>query len=174
VQIREPDLSDEALRDLIFQLRGALREGASLMVNGRPDLALAAGADGAHLKERQIDAPLPEILRKRGLIGRSVHDLEGIRRAEAAGADYLQLGHVFATASHPGEPPRGWSLIREATRITRLPVLAVGGIDATNAGACIAAGASGVAVISAIGGASDPAEAARCIRRAMRSEWERS
>ena len=103
------------------------------------------------------------------IVGRSVHDPDGARRTAESGADYLQLGHVYATASHPDDPPKGIGLIRSARGATRLPIVAVGGITPENAAECIAAGADGVAVISAIGCAADPKTAAERLWAAITS-----
>jgi thiamine-phosphate pyrophosphorylase len=155
---------------LTRRLRAATRGAALLVMNGGPDLALAAGADGVHLKDESRRAAWTALAgdaRSRLRIGRSVHDAAGAQAAEAAGADYLQLGTIYETASHPGEAGRGPELIRTVRSAVASPIVAVGGIDETNAGACMRAGASGVAVISAIGSASDPYAAARRLRAAL-------
>jgi thiamine-phosphate diphosphorylase len=143
--------------------------GALFMVNDRPDVAQLCRADGAHLGPQ--DLPVGEarrLLPAPCLIGASAGTPEEARRAEQEGADYLGAGPVFTTSSKPdaGSPlgPRGLEAIVSATL---LPVISIGGIDVANAAACMEAGASGVAVISAVTGAASVAPAARLIRRAV-------
>jgi thiamine-phosphate pyrophosphorylase len=174
VQLREKDLPEEALLSLARRLRRITQCRALLTVNGSVRVALEAGADGVHLRDESADADptkrrddLKDARAEGLLIGRSVHDAEGAEWAAESGADYLQLGSIFETASHPGEKPGGVELIREVRRAVSLPIIAVGGITERNAGACIAAGASGVAVISAIGMARNPRRAAQGLREAI-------
>ena len=95
-----------------------------------------------------------------GLVGRSVHSVEAAAKAEADGADFLVLGTVFPSRSHPGRPAAGIELVREVAAAVTPPVVGIGGITAENAGQVIEAGASGVAVISAILAEEDPRSAA--------------
>lgn len=199
VQLREKDLPAEALTLLASELRRVTRGRALLVVNGPPEIARSVGADGIHLpeprrstfpvlrsafREERSRCPLSEQEPlhvelgtwnvERGLVGRSVHDVEGAREAARGGADYLQAGHVFETASHPGEPPRGTEWLRDVCRAVSVPVIAVGGVTAGNVGACIRAGARGVAVISAIGTADDPRSAAQEMWEALVSALPQS
>jgi thiamine-phosphate pyrophosphorylase len=137
-------------------------------VNGPLEVAVAVGADGVHLPE---DAPMPARLRRGFLVGRSVHSAEAARRAEAAGADYLVAGPVFETRSHPGVQPAGLALIEEIAGAVRLPVLAIGGVTAGRVEEVVRAGASGVAVISAVLAQPDPRAAAEALRRALDAAW---
>jgi thiamine-phosphate diphosphorylase len=105
------------------------------------------------------------------LVGRSVHSLEAARRAEAEGADYLVAGPVYETRSHPGRAPAGLSLIEGITRRVRVPVLAIGGVNAGRVDEVVRAGASGVAVISAVLAATDRRVAAGDLRRALDAVW---
>ncbi|MDQ3139002.1 MAG: thiamine phosphate synthase, partial [Gemmatimonadota bacterium] len=95
----------------------------------------------------------------RGWIGRSVHGSEEAKAAVAEGADFLVVGNVYETASHPGRPAAGIELVRAAVALGR-PVIAIGGIDAARAREAHAAGAYGVAAIAALWWAADPAAAA--------------
>ena len=166
VQLREKDLSAAALYELAAPLYAALRGRALLLVNGRIDVALAIGADGVHFPEHGLPAKQARDMAKDVcIIGHSVHSPEAAVAAEAEGADYLQVGTVFETTSKPGRPAAGLSLLREVRDAVSIPVIAVGGIDATNAAGVIAAGADGIAVIGAIMDADDPREAARDLRR---------
>ncbi len=150
VQIREPDLSD---RGLLALVRGAVDRtraaGARVIVNDRPDVALAAGAAGVHLKDDERSAVRVRALGpRRWIVGRSVHDTAAARRAGASGAvDYLLAGTVFASASKPGRPSLGLAALREIAGAVGRPVLAIGGVRVADAAAVAATGAAGVAGI---------------------------
>ena len=168
VQLREKDLTAAELYELGAPLKAALGSRALLMVNGRIDVALAIGADGVHFPERRLPADQAIAMAKDVcIIGRSVHSVEAAVAAEAEGADYLQTGTVFETASKPGRPAAGLSLIREVRAAVSIPIIAVGGIDASNAADVIDAGADGIAVIGAIMDADDPQQAARHLRQVI-------
>jgi thiamine-phosphate pyrophosphorylase len=91
-------------------------------------------------------------------------------RAEAEGADWATFGHVFATSSHPDEAPRGVAALAQAAQAVHIPVIAIGGIGMRQVGPVIQAGAAGIAVISAILDAPDPARATAELRQAL-SRW---
>lgn len=168
VQLREKDLPPEKLLPLARRLGGATLGRALLLVNGPLEVALAGEADGVHLPE---NAPPVRCPREGFLVGRSVHSVRAARRAEAEGADYLIAGPVYETRSHPGREPAGLSLIEEITRSVRVPVLAIGGVSAARVEEVVRAGASGVAVISAVLAAADRQEAAAELRRALDAAW---
>ncbi len=137
--------------------------GALLFVNDRFDLALLAGADGVHLGQADL-APevLPAEARARLLVGLSTHTLEQARASRDRPIDYVAFGPVFGTASKSSEyTPRGLASLREVASLVSHPLVAIGGIDATNAASVRASGAAAVAVISAVADASDPAAATR-------------
>jgi thiamine-phosphate pyrophosphorylase len=166
IQLRDKTGS---LRDLLPQaraIRALCRErGALFIVNDRVDLALAVDADGAHVG--QEDLPAGEARRLLGprLLGVSTHDRAQAEAAAAAGADYIGFGPMFATSSkETGYPPRGLAWLEEIHRAVRLPILAIGGITLDNVAGVVAAGATAPAVISAVAGAPDVAEAARQFR----------
>ena len=162
VQLREKDLPARALLDLARRLRESADGNALLIVNDRVDVAILAEADGVQLGEDGLDvASARRLLGPDKLIGRSVHTVGGAIVAEREGADYLALGTIYPTASHPGAPTGGIELVRAAARAVSVPILAIGGITTNNAAAVMDAGASGVAVITAITLADDPASAAR-------------
>jgi thiamine-phosphate pyrophosphorylase len=151
VQIRERDLADAALVDLVRQAIALARpEGVSVVVNDRLDVAMAAGADGVHLRG---DSMPPDRVRREAppsfLIGRSIHSAaEADAVVQAGGCDYLLFGTVFPSAGKPqGHPVAGVAMLRDVCRRTALPVLAIGGIDASNAAEVAAAGAAGMAAI---------------------------
>ena len=170
VQLRAKSLAG---RDLIALGRGiaAALEGTGLplLVNDRPDVALACGAAGVHLG--QDDIPVPEARRILGpgaTIGVSVNTPDEARRAEVQGADYVGAGPAFATATKetdlPVLGPEGIERIKSAVGI---PVVAIGGIGAKNALSMARAGADGIAVVSAILGAPDAGRAAEELRKAF-------
>ncbi|MCH7998861.1 MAG: thiamine phosphate synthase [Chloroflexi bacterium] len=175
VQLREKDMPSEELLPLARRLR-QVTEGravpsgrqALLLVNGPLAVALAAEADGFHLPEV---APPVERPRHGFLIGRSVHSLAAARRAEAEGVDYLIAGPVYETRSHPGREAAGLALIEEVTRSVRTPTLAIGGVTAERVDEVVRAGASGIAVISAILAQRDRQAAAERLRRALDAAW---
>jgi thiamine-phosphate diphosphorylase len=105
------------------------------------------------------------------IISQSAHSLSAALQAESDGADMLVLGTVFPSASHPGGPTIGLEGVREVCDSVKIPVIGIGGITAANAGDVIRAGASGVAVISAIFDAPDPRAAAAELRAAIDAAW---
>jgi thiamine-phosphate pyrophosphorylase len=136
------------------------QHGALFLVNDRIDLALAAEADGVHLG--QTDLPVAVARRLLGpdrLIGRSTHAPDQLEQALAEGCDYVGVGPVNATPTKPGKEPVGLAYVEAAAARCPIPFFAIGSIDATNLPAVIAAGASRVAVVRAIGAAADPGAA---------------
>jgi thiamine-phosphate pyrophosphorylase len=132
---------------------------AALFVNGRPDLAAAVAADGVQLSATDLSPEDARRVFSRGWVGRSVHSEGEAEAAVAEGADYLLVGSVYPSASHPGRPAAGIELVRRVAGLGK-PVIAIGGIDAARAVEVRAAGAYGVAAVSALWGADDPAAAA--------------
>ncbi|HEX4966582.1 MAG TPA: thiamine phosphate synthase [Thermoanaerobaculia bacterium] len=145
VQIREKDLEDGALYELTRRARETLPPGTLLLVNGRLDVALAAGADGAHLPADGLPAaPLRARFGPNVLLGRSTHSLEEVERAREEGVDYVVFGPVYPT---PGKgEPVGLEKLAEAARL-EIPVYALGGVTLPRFGELAAAGASGAAAI---------------------------
>ena len=174
VQLREKDMPAGPLLDLALRLRHITAPRASLFVNDRVDVALASGADGVQLGENSIPVQAARgIVGDALLIGRSVHSIGAALDASRAGADVLVFGTVFATASHPDQPPSGVGPLAELSRHDTAPVLGIGGITADNVGEVVEAGASGAAVITAITESPDPQEAARALKQAMVDAWRR-
>jgi thiamine-phosphate pyrophosphorylase len=168
VQLREKHLASGDLIALGLHVRDAIAGRALLFVNGDVDVAVALGADGIHLPD---DGPAIGAVRDRVgdnmLIARAVHSIDAAIRAERAGADVIQAGTVFETASKPGAPLLGIDGLRAICDAVDVPVIAIGGITVANAADAIAAGARGVAVISAIADATDPRGVAANLRRAV-------
>ena len=170
VQLRDKDESGGALLKRAAALREVTCGSAILLVNERADVAAVCGADGVQLGEAAMPtASVRAILPEGSIIGRSVHSVEGASEAQASGADFLLVGTMFATRSHPGEEPSGPDLL-ERVRAAGVgaPLLAIGGITADNVAQVIQAGADGAAVITAILASADPERAASEIKSAMR------
>lgn len=157
---RGPGLGGRACLDLARTL-GAAAEGTDsrLFVNDRLDVTRIVRAWGLHLPAAGLPvAEARRLLGPRAVIGRSVHSAAQARQAHAEGADYVFLGPIWETPSHPGATPLGPEVISEAAPAR---VIAIGGIRLERVRACRAAGAYGVAAISAVWRASDPGGAAR-------------
>lgn len=151
VQVRQKDLGAKALFALTRQAMGS---GVKVIVNSRLDVALAVGAAGVHLP---ADSPPPSRLRPvvgaGMLIGVSCHSIGDVERAEAEGADYALLSPVFDSPSKPGYGPAlGLEILAQACSRVRIPVLALGGVDESTAGGCMAAGAAGFAAVTGFEG----------------------
>ncbi|MCS7207068.1 MAG: thiamine phosphate synthase [Dehalococcoidia bacterium] len=174
VQVREKDLPGGPLLEVSQRLREVTRGRALLFVNERVDVALLCGADGVHLPEAGLPPRgVRRLVGARLLIGASVHSVPSALRAQQEGADLLIAGTIFPSRSHPGQEAVGVGLLADLQKAVTLPVLAIGGVTPQNAGACIQAGASGVAVITAILGQPDPRAAAQRLKEAIRQAWEK-
>lgn len=164
VQLREKDLLGGPLYRLAEQLRQlTYRYQARLLINDRIDVAVAVEADGVHLGQSSFPVATARRLLGAGkLIGVSTHTQTEI--AAAHGADFVVFGPVYFTPSKAayGEP-QGLERLRQAVHASALPVLAIGGIKREHVPAVLATGAYGIAVISAISSAPDPAAAARTL-----------
>jgi thiamine-phosphate diphosphorylase len=124
--------------------------GCWLVVNDRVDLALAAGARGAQLTSRSLRPADARRVAPALRLGASVHALDAAVEAEREGADWVVVGHVFETESHPGEPGRGGEFLARVAATVRVPAVAIGGVTPERVGALVAAGARGVAAIRGI------------------------
>jgi thiamine-phosphate pyrophosphorylase len=172
VQVREKHRSAREQLAVARELREPTREaGAVLIVNDRVDVALAADADGVHLGDDDLPVAVArEQLGPDALVGRSVSTVEAAREAEAAGADYLGVGALYTTASKDvpeAEHDLGLGVVREVDAAVDVPFVGIGGVTPENAADVAAAGADGVAVISAITTTDDPEEATRRLREAV-------
>ena len=171
VQLREKEWPSGRLLPLAERLRTRCRvAGVTFIVNDRVDLALAVGADGVHLGQYDLPPRAARPLLRAGMIlGRSSHSLAEARQARDDRADYIAVGSVFATATKPDFQLVGPELLRQIRPETSLPMIGIGGITPDNVGEVIRAGADGVAVISAVCGAADPAAATRRFLQAIRA-----
>ena len=172
VQLREKTATTRDFLDQARTLKALLRPlGVPLIINDRVDIALAVEADGVHVG--QSDMPVEAVRALVGhekIIGLSITSEAEITRADATAADYLGVGPAFAqTTKADASAPLGAEGFAALCRKAPRPVMAIGGIDATNAAALMEAGTDGVAVVSAIMAADDCENAARAIIRALDS-----
>ena len=172
VQLRDKQASDdEIVRDGRELRELCHRHGALFLVNDRPDLAVACGADGVHVG--QDDMPVDEarsIVGGDRIVGTSTHSSDQVDAAEASDADYYAVGPVFETPTKEGRPATGWDLVAYAAGRAAKPWFAIGGIDADTATAAAAAGGERAVVVRAIRDADDPETATRAIRTALGAE----
>ena len=166
VQLRDKTLDDDGL---VAAARAFRASGALFVLNDRPDLVKACGADGVHVG--QDDMPPAEARRLVGpdrIVGRSTH---APGQADAADADpdvdYLAVGPVHETPTKPGRAAAGLEYVSYAARTLGKPWFAIGGLDASNVGAVVERGATRIVVVRAITEASDPEAAARELRAAL-------
>lgn len=171
VQLREKTLDTRAFVDCARALKTLLAPlGIPLIVNDRVDVALACGADGVHVGQRDMTPEDVRRLLPHALIGLSVESIEQLAAAERAPVDYYGVSPVFATATkQDAAPALGLAGLRALRARTRRPLVAIGGIEAGNAAAVIEAGADGIAVVSAVCAAADPEAAARELRVQIRA-----
>jgi thiamine-phosphate pyrophosphorylase len=168
IQLREKDLSSRELEALAREAVAVVRESSSLrtenrelrtrlLINSRTDIAIAAGADGVHLRAEDIS---PEDVRR--IVGKaanhdplttnhfyvavSCHSRGDVDRAHALGADFAVFAPVFEKRDRPGTQPAGLAALREACR-SKIPVFALGGVTLANTASCLEAGAAGIAAI---------------------------
>ncbi|WP_224450263.1 thiamine phosphate synthase [Haloprofundus salilacus] len=172
VQLREKHATARERYRLARTLRRLTTEaGIPLVVNDRVDIAVAVDADGVHLGDDDLPVPVARAQLPDGaVVGRSVSTVEGARRAVDAGADYLGVGAVFDTTSKDVSDAQsnvGVEAVAAIADAVDIPVVAIGGITAENAGRVVEAGADGVAVVSEIAGASDPAATTRRLASAV-------
>lgn len=169
IQLREKTLPGRALLELARRLRElTTQHQALLIVNDRPDVATLTGADGVHLG--QDDLPIDAARRIVGpgkLIGLSTHSVDQATAAAEAGADYIGVGPMFPTATKHAGPALGPDLLRDVLGAVDIPAAAIGGVNADNVGQLVEAGATRVAVSSAICAADDPRAAAQAIREQL-------
>jgi len=163
-QLRDKSASDDELLAVAAEARALCdAAGALLVLNDRPDLALAADADGVHVgqDDGSIEAARAAVGDDR-IVGRSTHAPADL--AAAHGADYVAVGPVRATPTKPGRPAVGLEYVRHAASRALVPWFAIGGLDAANAHEVVEAGATRLVVVRAIAEAADPEAAAHALR----------
>lgn len=170
VQLREKSLDTRAFVERARALKAWLApRGVPLIINDRLDVALACGADGVHVGQNDMAAEDVRRFMPHALIGLSLESVAQVAAAERAPVDYYGVSPVFATATkHDTAPALGLDGLRAIRACTRRPLVAIGGIQAGNAAAVMSAGADGLAVVSALCAADDPAEAARMLLAQIR------
>jgi thiamine-phosphate pyrophosphorylase len=178
VQLREKPMSARERLQVGEELRALTREaGVPLIVNDRIDIATALDADGVHLGDDDLPiAVARDQLGEDAIIGRSVSTVGAAQAAERAGADYLGVGAVFTTDSKQTDPDSshiGLDRVRAIDDAVDIPFVGIGGVTTENAASVAAAGADGVAVISAITQAADPESATETLRTAVETGRQR-
>jgi|SRR6185369_11240575 len=163
VQLREKDLAGGELYRLAVELR-RLTSGyaARLIINDRPDIALATEADGVHIGVNSLPvATVRRLLGRNKIIGYSAHALDEAQRAQADGADFVTFGPVYSTPSKAAYgDPCGVNKLADAAAALEIPVIALGGISSANIAETLSANIRGIAVVSAVMAAADPRGAA--------------
>ncbi len=164
IQLRGKNKSVREMVEVGKQVRElTVKAGAPLIVNDRLDVALTLGADGVHLGQDDLPPSLARRVWPEGIIGLSITCFQELNEVE--GVSYLGVGPVFPTPSKPdAAPPLGLEKFEEICQTTSLPVIAIGGITASNAEDVLRAGASGIAVISEVAMASDMVKATRQLK----------
>lgn len=166
-QYRNKQTSRKAIYETALRLRCiAQRAGALFVVNDHADIAAAIDADGVHLG--QDDLPIAcarKLLGKEKCIGISTHSIEQAKAAEAAGADYIGFGPLYATATKDAGAAQGIAALSSITKSVSIPVIAIGGIQHANIRDVLQAGAAGAAVISALLATDDITSAADAMVR---------
>lgn len=167
IQLRDKTCSSSELVRIGRILRGITRESSTLfIVNDRLDVALACGADGVHLGQGDMRTDVARQIAPPGfIIGVSASTVEEAVLAERDGADYVALSPTFSTGSKSDAGPgHGLGMLRDIRQNVAVPVIAIGGINRENICRVFAAGADGVAIISAVVGARDITAAARDLK----------
>lgn len=172
IQVRMKGVSDRRLFEVVSVVANLCRaKSRCCIVNDRFDIALAAGADGVHLGAEDLPvAAVRRVVGREFIIGATARDPYVGRQLESKGATYLGVGPCFATSTKEGLPdPLGLEGLSAVAKGVKCPVIAIGGIDASNAAEVLTAGAYGVAVVSAVAGASDPKAATQSLAKAIQA-----
>jgi thiamine-phosphate pyrophosphorylase len=169
IQLRMKDAPDDRIVAVGKRVaRAATEHGTLFILNDRPDLVEAVGADGVHVGQDDVTvADARAAVGPDRLVGLSTHSPEQVDGAGGEAVDYLGVGPIHATPTKPGRPAVGVALVRYAAEHASVPFFAIGGITPANAGAVRAAGAERIAVVRALTEAADPAQASRRLRAAI-------
>lgn len=164
LHVRGPHTSTRAVYELVEALVPVARaHDALLVVNDRLDVALSLAGVGVHLAGRSLPVAVArKVLGSGGVVGASTHDVAGATEARDGGADFVFVGHVNQTASHPGRAGLGVEGLQAVTgSLGDFPVVAIGGVTPSDVTAMLGAGAWGVASLRGVWAASDPVSAVR-------------
>ncbi len=169
LRAKDKDMPDGEFLKLALELRELTGEfGTIFIINDRPDIAVKAGADGLHIGQEDISVEeARQLLGSDGLIGVSAHNVRQARQAQAHGADYLGIGPIFPTGTKAHARPVGTQLIEQVMGEINIPFFAIGGIDTGNIREVLDAGATRVAVCSAIVSQEDVLGATRALGREL-------
>ncbi len=173
VSLRPGDIDDRSLLDIGAEIAGLLFAVRGIfLVHRRVDVAIALGADGVHLPSRGMDRrELRHLLLPSAVIGRSCHGRQQVQYCARNAWDFVTLGPLFASISKPGYGPNvEVSEFSQIAAAAELPIYALGGVVPDNARSCLDAGASGVAVVGGIIGASSPFEATAQYLEALQAD----
>ncbi|MCP4707518.1 MAG: thiamine phosphate synthase, partial [Planctomycetes bacterium] len=169
IQLREKDLPDSELIPLATKICQLCHDaGALFIINDRPDIAVLSNADGVHLG--QDDMPVQQarkILSSNKLVGKSTHNLDEVKHAINESPDYLAAGSIFPSPTKPSVTQSGLQLIENTRDIYKGPLIAIGGITIENAHNVIQAGATGIAVCSAVIGSDNPITAISILKSGL-------
>jgi len=171
IQLRDKDCSRRALLEkakVFRELTG--KSNALLIINDHIDIALAVDADGVHLGQNDFPVPEARKLLPSQIIGLSTHSLEQAMQAQKEGADYINIGPVFPTATkEKAHPPVGCEMVQVIAKSISIPFTVMGGITLDNIDAVLKAGARRIAVVTAITRAQDPSRAVRAFKERIRA-----
>lgn len=159
IQYRDKNTETRAMYEEALALKDLCRKKARLLINDRVDIALAVEADGVHIGQDDMPFNIARrLLGKKRIIGLTVHSIDEAREAQELGADYVGVSPIYATATkRDAGKAAGIELIRAVKKEIRLPVIAIGGINLSNAPDVVAAGADGLCAISCVVTAVDAA-----------------
>ncbi len=172
IQFREKNMATGKMIQVCQVIQDLCRQhGATFIVNDRVDVALAVGADGVHVGPGDMEADVARrLIGPQKVLGVSASSPERARKAEADGADYVGVGMIFSAGLKKDiRAAKGVEVLREISKVVKIPVVAIGGIDCSNAALCIEAGAIGCAVITAVIGAPDVQQATADLANVIRS-----
>jgi thiamine-phosphate pyrophosphorylase len=178
VQLREKDLNTRQFVERAHELKKILRpQNVPLIINDRIDIALAVKADGVHIGQRDMPFGLvKKIIPGNMIVGLSVETVEQVREAEKLAVDYVSISPVFPTPVKTDFDEKPWGLggLARARKLTKHTLIAIGGINTSNAREVINAGADGIAVVSGICSAENPQAASRELAQIVRNTKHRA
>lgn len=172
IQLREKTITDSEFMLLARDIRDiTAKRGTLLIINDRVNVAMEIDADGIHLGQHDMRVTeARNIIGNGKIIGISTHDIEQARQAQNEGADYIAIGPVYPTGTKDYEPPVGIKVVREISREISIPFIAIGAITPDNLDEVLKAGASGVAVCSAITRSKDILSSAKQFKSRLMAE----